>query len=176
MKIINELKEKYTSTELVILFIALTFLLIGFVTIESKNYLTVLISIVGAITTAIIFISKLRSEERKAKELNINFNGFGGLVIDHLVVNEFSYLLRFLTDGKLESFNDFQKIYEEKSKILHNIELELAKENMKEEEAFHVSRATAEGNMRNLANIISKISEYYEYQNKQKNKPLKQDK
>jgi hypothetical protein len=179
MKIINELKEKYTSTELVILFIAIVLLVIGFLTIESKNYLTVIIAIAGAMTTSVIFISKLRfeqREERKAQELNINFNGFGGLVIDHLVVNEFNYLLRFITDGELESFSDFQKISKNQVAILNNIELELTKEKMKEEDAFNVSRATAEGNMKNLANIVSKISTYYKYQSALKhNKPIKRD-
>jgi len=32
----------------------------------------------------------------------MTFDGFGGLVIHHLVVSEFGYLLRYLTDGKLE--------------------------------------------------------------------------
>jgi len=66
--------------------------------------------------------------------------GFGGLIIHSLVVSEFSYLLRYVTDNKIERFNDFHLIYKNKDEILNVIETEIKKEVLNESEVFGYSR------------------------------------
>lgn len=90
----------------------------------------------------------------------MTFEGFGGLVIHHLVVYEFGYLLRYLTDGKIERFDDFDLINKNKEFILSAIDEELSKEVLRESEVFGYSREITEGNIRNLQKIIITICSY----------------
>lgn len=101
---------------------------------------------------------KVRSQFMQ--ENDMTFEGFGGLVIHHLVVSEFGYLLRYLTDGKLERFDDFQLINENKESILSAIDDELSKEVLRESEVFGYSREITEGNIKNLQKIIVTICSY----------------
>jgi hypothetical protein len=90
----------------------------------------------------------------------MSFNGFGGLIIHGMVASEFGYLLRYLTVGKLERINEFEKIREEKDQILLAITNELGKSALRESEVFRISREDAIGNMNNLRVIIECICDY----------------
>lgn len=90
----------------------------------------------------------------------MTFHGFGGLVVNELVANEFGYLLRYLTDGKLDSFSDLRKICGNRELILDAIDVELAKELPRESEVFHYPREIAEGNLLNLRVIVETTCEY----------------
>lgn len=93
-------------------------------------------------------------------EHNMRMEGFGGLIIHSLVVSEFSYLLRYVTDNKIERFNDFHLIYKNKDEILNVIETEIKKEVLNESEVFGYSREITEGNIKNLRKIIICICDY----------------
>lgn len=162
MKLFKKIKSRYTVLEMFAFIVAFISLAIGLFAIDSKTILNLLISIVGLLGAAIIVISKSRNDQKLAKRLDIDFEGFGGLVIQGLVVNEFSYLLRLVSKGSLSSFNNFELIYKSKDELLKNIEVELAKDLTKEEEVFGVSKITAHSNLTNLNKIIRAICEYYE--------------
>ncbi|MDO7927764.1 hypothetical protein Q6A51_13290 [Pseudomonas sp. KFB-139] len=90
----------------------------------------------------------------------MTFHGYGGLNINRLVVHEFGYLIRYLTDKKLDSFRDFRAISKSALAINQEINAELSKEILRESEALGVSRETAVGNMQRLQGIINTIAQY----------------
>jgi len=93
-------------------------------------------------------------------ENRMSMESFSGLIIHNLIVSEFSYLLRYLTDNRIERFNDFYLIHKNKNEILSAIEIELEKDVLKESEVFGYSREITEGNIKNLRAIIICICEY----------------
>jgi len=90
----------------------------------------------------------------------INFAGYGGLNIHRQVVKEYGYLLRYITDGKLDTFQDFRAIRDSHVDIIKSIDQELAKPLLRESEVYGYSRQTAEGNLVRLKALISTITEY----------------
>ncbi|KAB7687681.1 hypothetical protein GBN24_14310 [Plesiomonas shigelloides] len=94
------------------------------------------------------------------RDNGMTFEGFGGLVIHNLVVSEFGYLLRYLTKGKIERFDDFDLINENKELIFSAMHEELSKEVLRETEVFGYSREITEENINNLKEIIITICSY----------------
>ncbi|MCG5514448.1 hypothetical protein [Ectothiorhodospira shaposhnikovii] len=103
-----------------------------------------------------------RKLRKVAEENGINFDGHMGLSINGKLVSEFGYLLRYYTDGNLDSFSDRSKLYAVKSQVIEAVDQDLAAEKTREEEALGISRATAEANLRNLKAIVTALSNYYE--------------
>lgn len=101
---------------------------------------------------------------KKAQEfmagIDMNFNGYGGLTMHRLAVNEFGYLIRYLTNGNIESFSDFRLITNNKHLIDERIKNELLKDVLRESEVFGYSRETTEGNILRLQKIVDSIYEY----------------
>ncbi len=102
--------------------------------------------------------------EKKRKDFmkthNMKFNGYGGLCIHSLVVSEFGYLLRYLTDGKVDSFDDFEKIVETTPLIHSSAKHELEKNVLKEEENLKISHELATRNIQKLLDIVECINKY----------------
>ncbi|QXQ20684.1 hypothetical protein [Pseudomonas tolaasii] len=90
----------------------------------------------------------------------MNFAGYGGLNIHRQVVREYGYLLRYITEGKLDTFQDFRAIRDSHVDIIKSIDQELAKPLLRESEVYGYSRQTAEGNLIRLKALIATITEY----------------
>lgn len=111
-------------------------------------------------------ITKKKTNPKTAKvqefmaKINMTFNGYGGLCMHSLVVSDFGYLIRYLTEGKIDSFSDFRAITENKELIEKSIKRELSKEILRESEAFGYSREISEGNILRLQKIVNSIYEY----------------
>lgn len=109
-------------------------------------------------------LNKLSPSAQKVQEfmeeIDMNFNGYGGLTMHRLAVSEFGYLLRYLTEGKIESFSDFRAIVEQKEFIAESIRKELSKDVLRESEVFGYSRETTEGNILRLQKIVNSIDDY----------------
>ncbi|WP_017445686.1 hypothetical protein [Gayadomonas joobiniege] len=105
---------------------------------------------------------KNRKLKKVAKENGINFDGPMGLSINNKLVSEFGYLLRYYTDGELESFTDRGQIHRVKDQVLAAVDQDLSNSKTREEEALGISRATAEANLRNLKAIVTALSNYHE--------------
>jgi hypothetical protein len=157
MNILAELRQKYTPVELGLLAVSMASVIISAALMESRGWLAISMLTSALIVIATIVASRSRSEH----QLDANFGiKFDGLSIKGDVVSEFSYLLRYVTNGALENFNDFQAIYEHREHILRAVERELSQELMREQ-AFGVSRETAETHLKKLAAIVTTISDYY---------------
>lgn len=105
---------------------------------------------------------KNRKLKMVAEENGINFDGPMGLSINNNLVSEFSYLLRYYTDGQLQSFADRSKVYSIRAQVVAAADQDLSNAKTKEEEALGISRATAEANLKNLIHIVIALSNYYE--------------
>ena len=103
---------------------------------------------------------KLKTVLTFMSERGMTFQGYGGLVIHNLVVYEFGYLIRYLTDKKVGYFKDFSLIVNEKNMIDEAIKEELSKDVLRESEAFGYSREITEGNITNLEKIVDTIVDY----------------
>lgn len=102
-----------------------------------------------------------RTRNRFMAEQGMSLQGYdGGLVIHHLMVSELGYLLRNVTDGRLERFDDFQTITQASPLILSAIQTEMEKPVLREQEAFKIDRESAQMNMQNLAKIVRCISDF----------------
>lgn len=95
-----------------------------------------------------------------AKERGIEFNGYGGLVINHLVVSEFGYLLRYYSGGALESFDDFEKVFAISASVRSAVDADYLNPKLREEQNLQVSRSTADRNLQNLKGILDAIDGY----------------
>lgn len=105
---------------------------------------------------------KYREIKKFLSDNRIDFNGFGGFNVNNLVVDEFGYLLKYVSKGHVKVFDDLEKIYKEKDMILTNINNECAKNILREEENLNISHETAVSNMLNLKGIIIKICSFVE--------------
>jgi len=94
------------------------------------------------------------------KKNEIDFAGYGGLNMHRQVVREYGYLLRYVTEGEIETFQDFQAIRDSNIGIIKSIDKELTKPLLRESEVYGYSRQTAEGNLARLKALISTITEY----------------
>lgn len=159
MNILAELRQKYSPTELGLLAVSMASVVISAVLMESRGWLAISMLTSALIVIATIVASRSRSEH----QLDANFGiKFDGLSIKGDAVSEFSYLLRYLTNGALENFNNFQAIDEHKEQILRAIERELSQELIREQ-TLGVSREAAETHLKKLAAIITTISDYYQH-------------
>ena len=72
-------------------------------------------------------------------------------------INEFNYLLRFISEGKFEYFSkdNFEEIAKNAEKLIEKIDEQLSQDILTEEEKFRTSHTTAVGNMKDLKDIIS---------------------
>lgn len=103
----------------------------------------------------------------KALERNkISFYGYGGLSFDGLVVNEFRYLIKFMSKGKVNNFDDFYLIVKNKQALIESIQSECQKAELDEEKRMNISRDGAIANQKNLQNIIIGICGLVEDLNK----------
>ena len=100
-------------------------------------------------------IQKRKKMARFAEERSFNLKGRSGLSVNGLSAREFGYLLRFITNGKHENFEDFQKIANDSREINAAIALEIAKPTLREEEANFTTHEGAIHNQENLRNIIA---------------------
>lgn len=98
--------------------------------------------------------------EKFFHDRQFKLNGYGGLNIANTVVYEFNYLLKYLTGGELQDFDDLGLVAEKRGSIQATISAELAKPQTEEERFFGVSRATAESNLNKLSVIVRDIGDY----------------
>lgn len=112
----------------------------------------------------LIVKEKLCPKTAKVREfmtgIDMDFKGYGGLNMHRLAVSEFGYLIRYLTDGKIDSFSDLRVIAENKIVIEESIEKELSRDVLRESEVFGYSREITEGNILRLQTIVNSICEY----------------
>lgn len=107
-----------------------------------------------------------RSFENKAakrlatfdKEHRYQPEGYGGLCISGLVVRDFGYLIRYISDGRFQSLDDQNAIQTNIQLIRHWIATELRKPVLREAEVFGVAHETALQNLENLRKICDVIS------------------
>ncbi|PKG80220.1 hypothetical protein CXF80_19020 [Shewanella sp. Actino-trap-3] len=104
---------------------------------------------------------KGRKLKKVALENSIDFDARMGLSINGNLVHDFGYLLKHYTTNNLESFDDRSAISKIKDKTIDAINLDLQNPKTQEELTFGVSRATAEGNLRNLIKILESLSNYH---------------
>lgn len=106
---------------------------------------------------------KNRKLKKIANDLRLNFTGnYKSLSIHGLLVSDFCYLLRHYSQGRLDSFDDFEKIQSQRDLILQNIQEDIESGNPYELQIGMTSKETAINNIQNLKNIIRAICEYSE--------------
>ncbi|WP_414894424.1 hypothetical protein [Pseudomonas sp. IT-232MI5] len=91
---------------------------------------------------------------------DIKFDGFGGLNINRQVVREYGYLVRMLTEGRLDTLYDFREVFNCGELLLSSIRQELSRDVLRESEALGYSRQTTEGNMLRLQGLVETIIQY----------------
>lgn len=114
------------------------------------------------------FFKKLKNK-KTIKEINnffqenkINFY-HAYLVIDGNVINEFNYLIRYISDTEVENFDDLNKVIKNKDMLINSIEKELSRKILNEEAHFNISNVSARKNMEDLKKIILIICILNEY-------------
>lgn len=119
------------------------------------------------ITSLIKSIRKHFADKRKQKRMQafceekcFKLDGNYGFSIGGLIVREFAYLLRFVSDGKHESFDDFVALREDIHQLKAGILKEYYMTTPTETERLGVDPATAKRNMQNLDMILSAIAAY----------------
>ncbi len=90
----------------------------------------------------------------------IKLQGYGGLNIHGQVVSEFSYLLDYLTDGRLDSFRDLEAVSNHQGQVENAAAKELARPELQEQLALRISRAMATRNIETLVKIVNTIAGY----------------
>jgi hypothetical protein len=91
---------------------------------------------------------------------DIKFNGFGGLNVNREVVSEYGYLVRMLTEGRLETLYEFREVFNHAELLREKIKLELSRDVLRESEVFGYSRQTTEGNILRLQGLVETIIHY----------------
>jgi hypothetical protein len=86
------------------------------------------------------------------------------------IINEFGYLLRFISEGQFEYFSkdNFEEIAKNAEKLIEKIDKQLSLDILTEEEKFRISHTTAVGNMKDLKDIISSIQIYFNMSEKER--------
>lgn len=105
-------------------------------------------------------IPKRKRMERFAEERRFKLNGAYGFSVNGLLVREFGYLLRYVTNGKHDSFENFEEIANDFVAIDGAIVNEIGKPTPREEEVNFTSHEGAVQNLKNLRYIVRCISEY----------------
>lgn len=88
---------------------------------------------------------------------------FSYMIIKKNVISEYGYLLNYVSNGKVETFDDLDKVLENKEIILKNIDDELSKAVLVEGAYYNISNESARTNMEDLKTIILTISNLKEY-------------
>ena len=79
-------------------------------------------------------IQKRKKMERFAEGRRFNLKGRNGLSVNGLSAREFGYLLRFVTNGKHQCFENFQKIATDRQEIGAAINAEIGKSILRSDE------------------------------------------
>lgn len=109
-------------------------------------------------------------KERRKRELLKKFvkqnhfylNGSYGFSVNGVLVSEFGYLLRYVSDGKHETFNNFEALADDFVSINGAIVLEMRKPVPREMEVNFTTRDGALTNLENLQTIVRSITKYVE--------------
>lgn len=88
---------------------------------------------------------------------------FSYMTIKKNMISEYGYLLNYVSNGEVETFDDLDKVLENKEVILKNIDDELSKKVLREEANLNISNESARTNMEDLKTIILTISNLKEY-------------
>lgn len=114
-------------------------------------------------------ISKIIKDKKLLKEIEeyfikneIDFY-FSYMTIKKNMISEYGYLLNYVSNGKVETFDDLDKVLENKEVILKNIDDELSKKVLREEANLNISNESAKTNMEDLKTIILTILNLKEY-------------
>lgn len=105
-------------------------------------------------------IQKRVRMEQFAKDRRFKLNGGYGFSVNGLLVREFDYLLRYVTGGKHDSFQDFGEIADNVVSINAAIVSEMQKPIPREEEVNFTSHEGAIRNLENLRYIVLCVAEY----------------
>lgn len=114
-------------------------------------------------------ISKIIKDEKLLKKIEeyfikneIDFY-FSYMTIKKNIISEYGYLLNYVSNGKVETFDDLNKVLKNKEVILKNIDDELSKAVLVEGAYYNISNESAKTNMQDLKTIILTISNLKEY-------------
>ena len=114
-------------------------------------------------------ISKIIKDKKLLKEIEeyfikneIDFY-FSYITIKKNIISEYGYLLNYVSNGEVETFDDLDKVLENKEIILKNIDNELSKAVLVEGAYYNISNESARTNMEDLKTIILTISNLKEY-------------
>lgn len=114
-------------------------------------------------------ISKIIKDKKLLKEIEeyfikneIDFY-FSYMTIKKNIISEYGYLLNYVSNGEVETFNDLDKVLENKEVILKNIDDELSKTVLVEGAYYNISNESARTNMEDLKTIILTILNLKEY-------------
>ena len=114
-------------------------------------------------------ISKIIKDKKLLKEIEeyfikneIDFY-FSYMTIKKNMISEYGYLLNYVSNGKVETFDDLDKVLENKEIILKNIDNELSKAVLVEGAYYNISNESARTNMEDLKTIILTILNLKEY-------------
>lgn len=114
-------------------------------------------------------ISKILKDKQLLKEIEeyfikneIDFY-FSYITIKKNIISEYGYLLNYVSNGEVETFDNLDKVLKNKEVILKNIDDELSKAVLVEGAYYNISNESARTNMEDLKTIILTISNLKEY-------------
>lgn len=114
-------------------------------------------------------ISKTIKDRKLLKEIEeyfikneIDFY-FSYMTIKKNMISEYGYLLNYVSNGEVETFDDLDKVLKNKEIILKNIDDELSKAVLVEGAYYNISNESARTNMEDLKTIILTILNLKEY-------------
>lgn len=114
-------------------------------------------------------ISKIIKDKKLLKEIEeyfikneIDFY-FSYITIKKNIISEYGYLLNYVSNGEVKTFDDLDKVLENKEIILENIDNELSKKVLREEANLNISNESAKTNMEDLKTIILTILNLKKY-------------
>lgn len=107
------------------------------------------------------------------EESGFNFEGWGKAGIQ-----EFGYLVRMLSNDKYDRISEetIRGIAEDSELLINEIEIELAKDILTEQDRLNISKETAIHNLNNLKEIIISIKKYINCIDRCHNKTLEKSK
>ena len=110
----------------------------------------------GLFTSSRLFkSSKPSAEQLFLEENNIQFHQEQGYIVDGIVLNEWSERLSYLSNRKLNKFDDLKELYFTAMIINEKIDLEIASQR------FVARLGNTEENLLQLKQIIKKLNDYY---------------
>ena len=103
---------------------------------------------------------KRRRMQKFVCEHRFNLHDEYGFCVNGLVVSEFGYLIRYVTDGKHDSFEDLEVIADDFVFINGAIISEMNRPVLREEEVNFTTHQGAIQNLKNLQYIVNSIAKY----------------